>query len=190
MDINVQNEVILPLVLVDGVLIVYVSTPRGRLNYFSQFADLIDPETGDYVFERIVVVSMCQECMDKDADFCPHLGPSDIPDWRSSSTMRARHVNLMYIDDDERRMQETQGRVIESEKGVFSVRTLKTVFSEARIISIRKFVHNEPPRYVVVTCDPSGGGESEFALCATFRDTSSGRIVVRACVCGWCAHAR
>lgn len=102
MDIAVFNQVVLPLVEMRNSLLVCISTPLGADNFYSSLMDLHDPETGEEVFDSVRIIPLCAECQALRAEFCPHLGPVDYPDWKASGTDRkARHVALMYGTDNE-----------------------------------------------------------------------------------------
>lgn len=180
MDIDVLNEVVLPLLEMEGTLLVAISTPLGPDNFYSEFMDLVDPETGEYVFNRVRAIAMCQECIDKDADFCPHLGPSDVPDWKTSyGSQKSRHVRMLYRDDRERMRRETLGHFTASSSSVFDRKRLEMVFGPDRTISVHSLEGHIKPRYIIVCCDPNGGGASHFAATAIYKEHYSNRVVVR-----------
>lgn len=180
MELAVFNQVVLPLVEMRNSLLVCISTPLGPDNFYSALMDLQDPETGEYVFYRIRVISLCEECQKKSADFCPHLGPVDVPEWKASSTdKKARHVQLMYGTDTEARMLETKGLAVASSTSALDRSNLHTLFNESPRAGIRELDNHIGPSNVLVCCDPNGGGTSHLAIAAVYREPWSKRIVVR-----------
>lgn len=102
MDPAVFNQIVLPIFEMRNALLICISTPLGADNFYSELMDLTDPVTNEYVFHRVRVVPLCEECQAKSADFCPHLGPTDVPNWKAASDSRkSRHIQLMYGTDKE-----------------------------------------------------------------------------------------
>lgn len=181
MELAVFNQVVLPLVEMRNSLLVCISTPLGPDNFYSALMDLKDPDTDEYVFFRIRVISLCEECQKKQADFCPHLGPVDVPEWKASSTdKKSRHVQLMYGTDTEARMLETKGLAIASDSAAIDREKLHRLFNGTPHARLTEIEGKIAPSCVLVCCDPNGGGASHLAVAAVYREPWSNRIVVRA----------
>lgn len=114
---------------------------------------------GKELFRNIQVGLACAACVAAGtADSCEH-NQDEIPPWKSREKFDM--VKALYGDRKDLLMRESMGLVTEDQTSLFRVAWVDT-FLES--------IANPPqPSFIVVACDPNGGGDSNMAIVsATF----------------------
>ena len=192
MDLAVFYEVIVPLLEVDRTALICISTPQvcfyfcmnrcilkstnallvlftfvsqDTLNFYSDMFTMKGPD-GKELFRSIKVGLACEACIAAGkADSCEH-NQDVIPPWKSRDKFDM--VKALYGDRKDLLLRESVGLVTEDQS---------SLYREAWVTCFMESVISPPvPQFVIVACDPNGGGDSNMAIVsATF---SAGRMVI------------
>jgi hypothetical protein len=142
-------DTVLPLMGVNKTAIIGISTPpKSHMNYFLQMFELKD-KAGEPLFEIVKLRLLCDDCIAKNKDDCPHIR-EEAPPWKSKR--REERTRVVYQADMERFNREVRG--VETTSDVY-------VFPKDKIdlIETRPPVRfSIPPRFIYFAIDPSGGG--------------------------------
>ena len=116
---------------------------------------------GKELFRNIQVGLACEACKAAGtADTCEH-NQDEIPPWKSREKFDM--VKALYGDRKDLLMRESMGIVTEDQTSLYRQDWVDSFV--ANIIAIAKPV----PRFILVACDPNGGGDSNMAIVsATF----------------------
>lgn len=167
MDLAVFYEVIVPLLEMDNTALICISTPQDSLNFYSEMFDMKGPD-GLPLFRTIQVGLACAECLAKGkGGDCPH-NVDEIPPWKSKE--KFDFVKTLYGDRQDLLLRESVGTITEDQSSL-----LPTTWVE-RFMNTSDDVDADTTRYVIVACDPNGGGDSQMALVSVVFDR--GRLVL------------
>lgn len=158
-------NVIVPLMSMDKLALLAISTPDDENNYFSILVNLVDVQ-GKPLFKVMPIGLACEACKEagKAAD-CQHKLDA-LPRWRSEESQRLQR--LLLPDDVYQR--ESQGLIVTTNRAVFSKKSIEWMFSTE---SQRQFLSDVG--VVFVSLDPSGGSQRQSALsmvAIAFRETT------------------
>lgn len=188
MDLAVFYEVIVPLLEVDRTALICISTPQVRaahvpfsppltpcadtfhicvlcllckqdsLNFYSEMFQMKGPD-GKELFRNIQVGLACAECVAAGkADSCEH-NQDEIPPWKSREKFDL--VKALYGDRKDLLMRESMGVVTEDQSSLFRAQWVDAFMDGV--------VMTPDPHFILVACDPNGGGDSHMAIVsATF----------------------
>jgi len=120
---------------------------------------------GQELFRNIQVGLACDECKAAGkGESCEHK-QDEIPPWKSREKFDM--VKALYGDRKDLLMRESMGIVTEDQTSLY------------RKVWVDEFMHNitvvrtPMPRFILVACDPNGGGDSNMAIVSvTFRSGS------------------
>ena len=155
MDLAVFYEVIVPLLEMDKTALICISTPQDSLNFYSEMFDMKGPD-GLALFRTIQVGLACEECLAKGmGGECPH-NTDEIPPWKSKE--KFDFVKTLYGDRTDLLLRESVGTITEDQSSLFPTAWVD------RFIESKENVDPNTMRYVVIACDPNGGGDSQMAL--------------------------
>lgn len=167
---DVVTKVITPLLSVDNSVIMGISTPDSEndQNYYNRFMDFEHPSRpGEQMFKVIKLALACDDCVDAGkASECTHRSHL-LPPWKSSGTMRRVAV---LMDNAKLHQQENMGMLQPSTKYLFPPHLIKKMQKLER-----QDWEGHKPQIVYIGIDPSGGGNSNYAMASTARD-SDGRV--------------
>jgi hypothetical protein len=170
-DIRVVNEVVIPLLSMSSSVLLCISTLREGDNHYSKMFQM-RKEDGTPLFQSIQVNLVCEACMKTDhPERCQHK-MSEMPRWLSSTKMEV--VKALLSGDPAMLMRESLGVSAESTTRAFKDDSIKDFLTRPRM---------DPPavKFVFVSVDPSGGGESAFAVCS-LAFLVTGDVMVNGCV--------
>jgi hypothetical protein len=167
-DIQVVNEVVLPLLAMQSTVLLCISTLLESSNHYSKMFELKD-KNGKPLFETQQISLVCEECMKTDTpEKCTHR-LNEMPRWLSSQKIEV--IKALLADDPALLLRESMG---------VSAETTQRAFNEPQLV---RFIERSPIRitlcnYIYVAVDPAGGGNSAFAI-ATIGVMYDGTIAVR-----------
>jgi len=185
MDLAVFYEVIVPLLEVDKTALICISTPQvycaaciflpsftsrpdtfhiaiiclqDSLNFYSEMFTMKGPD-GKELFRNIQVGLACSACVKAGtAGECEH-NQDEIPPWKSREKFDM--VKALYGDRKDLLMRESMGLITEDQTSLFRLAWVEAF--EANVICA------PTPTFILVACDPNGGGDSNMAIVsATF----------------------
>ena len=135
---------------------------QDTLNFYSDMFTMKGPD-GNALFRSIKVGLACEACVAAGkADSCEH-NQDDIPPWKSRDKFDM--VKALYGDRKDLLLRESVGLVTEDQSSLYRA-TWVTHFLES-------YMQVEHPRFILVACDPNGGGDSHMAIVsATFAQGS------------------
>lgn len=108
------------------------------------------------LFRTIQVGLACEECLAKGiGGDCPH-NTDEIPPWKSKE--KFDFVKTLYGDRKDLLLRESVGSITEDQSSL-----LPTAWVE-RFLSTEDDVDPDTTRYIIVACDPNGGGDSQMAI--------------------------
>lgn len=178
-DPAVWQEVVVPLLGVNGTAVVAISTPLGEDNWYT---GLIQKKTedGERLFNVVQYSLVCDACRKKGiATECQHKIEL-LPPWKSES--RQRLVKFLLSDSQDLYLTEAMGEISSSKSRCFTEDMVDWW--------ILRPIHNLPTlgslSTVYIAVDPTSGIRSELAVVSMYFD-SSRRLVVREQV-RICAH--
>lgn len=155
MDLAVFYEVIVPLLEMDSTALICISTPQDSLNFYSEMFDMKGPD-GTPLFRNIQVGLACEACLaaGKGGD-CPH-NVDEIPPWKSKD--KFDFVKALYGDRKDLLLRESVGTITEDQTSLFSMPWIEAIMSSS--VQLQESL----TPYIIVACDPNGGGDSQMAL--------------------------
>lgn len=167
-------KVIVPLLGVVGTVILAIATPDDEFNYYSIL--LTATLDNKPLFLTIRIEQSCKDCTAKRILNCKHRTHL-LPKWKSGA--RQELVEAIMASDPETFARENLGMIVGSHSFVYSKAKLELLRTSPRY----SFPVTKLPSVIYIGIDPSGGGESHFAISAgTFHQ---GNYVVRvACFTG------
>lgn len=204
-DPQVVNEVVLPLIVMSNTVLLCISTLRESTNHYSKMFALRRPD-GTPVFKNIQISLVCEKCMltDRPQD-CTHKN-SEMPRWLSSTNLET--IKTLLADDTVRlfpgslpsarpsfqrsallclasfrrrnnHVPRTKALLLRESMGISAESTTRA-FKESSIVAFASRPRSNPVRisHIFVAVDPSGGGQSAFAVAST-AITLSGDVMVR-----------
>lgn len=163
--LEVITVIVLPLVRLRNAALIGISTPGTEEdNFFGEMMKLKDPhDPDDTMFDIVTIGLVCDACKKrKKGDSCRHLSHLQ-PRWISSSGV-----------DDVRAMMKGMSKVFMQENMGMNVSTTHRYFRAALVDSVfstEPVTFTQPPRTVYIGIDPSGGGNSNYAIASTVRGT-------------------
>lgn len=155
-DEDVMFEVVMPLLQLEVTTLIGISTITGEDNIMTRFMEMKD-NNGDPLFETKRMYLMCEPCREAGVgSTCTHL-LNLLPPW--SSGRKRRIVSCLMKDHQ---------AMLEREIGGFASETLKA-FDSKLVKALRTKPKWHPVGYehqkcVFISIDPSGCGDSDFAV--------------------------
>lgn len=161
MDTAVFYEVVVPLLELDRTALICISTILDSFNFYSKLMELKD-ENGDNFFVIHNFVMACQNCIDEGTpENCTHMFNS-LPPWQSAR--KHKKIRAMMSDQQELLQRETMGIQSDAFGSAFKTKAIRALLRRAKT----PISTTMPARHVFMAIDPSGGGESHFALVTCF----------------------
>ena len=155
MDLSVFYEVIVPLLEMDSTALICISTPQDSLNFYSEMFDMKGPDDMP-LFRTIQVGLSCEACLKAGkGGECPH-NTDEIPPWKSKE--KFDFVKTLYGDKKELLLRESVGSITEDQSSLFPTHWVD------RFMDSETTLDPALVRYVIVACDPNGGGDSQMAI--------------------------
>jgi len=152
-----------------------LSSPEGDSNYYSELMNLKRDDRPDENFFRVLQCQqICKDCQKLDRILqigCTHV--RNPTHWLSSRKMR--ELRMLYRKNPEDAIREFGGIVISDNLPAFRKEEIARMFASPACEA------QEPPPYIFVCCDPSGGGPSLLSFVSGYY-TGIDTVVVRVCV--------
>lgn len=149
---EVIQQIVTPLLEVEGTALCAISTPLDDSNIYSKMAEM-RTSTGEKVFEVLRVEMACQKCVETLADptMCPHV---DVvpPAWKDQNKRKVSEA--LYGGKKELLLRETMGIVYGAQGQVWPSSRIRGFLSAPRI------KRSDTPRLLFTAIDPCGGGSS------------------------------
>jgi hypothetical protein len=169
----VWQEVVIPLLGVNGTSIVAISTPLGEDNWYSELIQK-KMDDGSQLFNVIQYSLVCPECRKKGISAqCAHRMDL-LPPWKSES--RQKLVKFLLGGSEDMFLTEAMGEISSSKSRCFTEESLDQFLLYPLV--------NIPPlsseRTVFISIDPTSGVRSELAIASLFF-TNTGDICVSIC---------
>ena len=161
--VEVIQVIILPLARLRNAALIGISTPgTDEDGFFNEIIKLKDPnDPNDTMFDIVTIGLVCEACKRrKVGEKCQHLSHLQ-PSWISSKGVD--DVRAMMKGMSKTFMQENMGMHISSMHRYFKATLVERVFESEPVAFCR------PPRTVYIGIDPSGGGNSNYAIASTAR---------------------
>ena len=124
---------------------------------------------GKELFRNIQVGLACAQCIaEGKADSCEH-NQDEIPPWKSREKFDM--VKALYGDRKDLLARESMGIVTEDQTSLYRKEWVDEFIGSTTVVC------DPMPRFIMVACDPNGGGDSNMAIVSvTFR--AGGMIIV------------
>ena len=136
-----------------NIFTIHICVAQDTLNFYSDMFTMKGPD-GRELFRSIKVGLACEACVAAgQADSCEH-NQDDIPPWKSRDKFDM--VKALYGDRKDLLLRESVGLVTEDQSSLYR-ETWVTDFMSA-VTTLEK------PRFILVACDPNGGGDSNMAI--------------------------
>lgn len=159
----------LPLLSVSSSVLLCISTLREDDNHYSRMFQKKKPD-GSMLFHTIQISTVCDKCRQSDApEKCNHK-QTEMPRWLSSHKMEM--IKNMLSDDPALLLRESMGISVESTSRAFKDAAIDDLVKSDQVFPMLL-------SHIYVAVDPSGGGDSAFAI-ASIGIMSNGDTVVRA----------
>lgn len=163
---DVVFKVVIPLLEVAGTALIAISTPLKKSNFYSELCDLRD-HTGQQVFNVLQVTLSCPQCDAAKAagstvTVCAH-SLNRLPKWKDAE--KHTLVKLIYEQvgrggDYDR---ESRGMITDDGDSAFPGPWIESLSAKP------PFYYNGAPEFLLVTCDPNGGGfSSDTAIVSAY----------------------
>ena len=121
---------------------------------------------GKELFRSIQVGLACEACVKAGkADSCEH-NQDDIPPWKSRDKFDM--VKALYGDRKDLLLRESVGLVTEDQSSLYRAAWVTQFLQSCTTVAT--------PRFILVACDPNGGGDSHMAIVST--TFSAGSMVI------------
>lgn len=174
LDERVFFSVVVPLLELKYALMFAISTPADEYNYYSKLTRLIDPQTGEPVFNVIHKTLVCKACRKNGlADDCKHMQAAR-PEWKNESVALIRLVMGVRKDDFER---EIGAEITNGQNNAFSPQLIRELFEAP---AVREKIKNSPCIYVGIdTSGDTPSPVSEFSMMSVIFDDRTNRFLVR-----------
>ncbi len=165
------KKVMFPLLALNDTAFVGLSSPEGSTNHFSTMINLKDPLTGKSFFKVVDNVLICNQCLKLDkalAIMCNHV--QSVTPWLN--VKKTHRLKLLYKADPATAAAELCGLITDDINVCFAAVDI------ARFFSRTPFETRTTPPYIYITCDPSGGGLSQLAICSGYYDNAGNWIII------------
>ena len=173
---NVFFEVVVPLMGMNNVSVLGISTPEDEFNYYSQLVnmkkkrvpgDLGSDDTEEGVFLTIPIGLSCDNCRRLQIKDCPHKEGA-LPPWKSAE--RQELTESLMASNQARMARELHGAIAGSSVFCFTLFSRQMFQAPPHIMSKKKSVLH-------LGIDPSGGGGSDTAYFLTTTDAGNDVIL-------------
>lgn len=152
----------LPVWLMRGRVIIGISSPKGRNNFFAKLFFSKYPDTKEAIFNTLVFTGSCAKCTSSGkSDTCYHE-PWRFPSYLEVNT-KMEAIRLTMDQDVTTFNQEQKGIITEDAKGAY----VPFKYIE-RLKATPKFnwKGKQPPPFVVVAMDPNSSGPNDTSITA------------------------
>lgn len=171
-DLQLVNEVIVPLLSMRDSVLLCISTLTDEHNYYTRFMNN-RTDSGKPLFNSISFSLVCDACRATDfPEQCTHK-LHEMPRWLDSK--RVGMIKKILADDPSMFLRETMGLSCDGNTRAFPETHITGLSQRPRPSVGRLSTTN-----VFVAIDPAGGGSSAFAICSlTCNDDR--KLTVRLC---------
>jgi hypothetical protein len=148
--------------------LIAITTPRESEHFFSGLLRLVDPDTGDPLFNILRIGDPCDACKKTETPWlCSHK-TEELPPWKS---MKKQSKFLpIYEGNEHLNLREQWGMEADSTSLAFKKERVKS-FAERELYSV-----GENPKVIWLASDPAGAGRSEHGICGAYFD--GGKMII------------
>jgi hypothetical protein len=171
MNADVFLKVLVPLMGVNNMAVLGISTPDDEFNYYSELLEL-KYDNGAPLFMTIQIQQSCQRCIEKGiAASCEHMR-DQLPPWKSAERQDKMAAIMGKTD---LFVRENLGVIVSDKRFQFDKKWIDLF--EKR--PLHRFRHE--PGVIYVGIDPSGGGDlSHYSIVSIAVEQMN--VVVRVCL--------
>ena len=164
---NFIVEVIMPLLVVKGTILICITTPKGSNNLVTQLMNATDSD-GKAFFKTLHATTICEECMKKETmserAACTH---GYVPHYKDRANQSKNAELAKVLDTVGTMAQEDCGVILDdAEDNVFDQEVIRKAFDLRNKAVIWDEVY--VPERIFVALDPNGLGNSDTALVSFF----------------------
>jgi len=148
-----------------------LSSPGDSANFFSKLLTLTERDGSNELFFRVIncllVCKPCQKLSKEEQMNCNHVKSGCH--WLSVN--KTKRLKRLYAADPATALRELSGIVSDDNEPCFDRNDILRIFD---------LPHVDPkttPKYVLVSCDPSGGGASKMAITSGYFDAELNFVV-------------
>jgi hypothetical protein len=164
-------DVLFPILQMKKTSMMALSSPEGTTNHFSKWIKLPDPDNPTQTWFRTLECFMiCEDCrkLPKEEQIrCTHVKQTAF--WINQQ--KSRKFMSLYELNPSRALLEYGGMVDDDFIPCFKQADLVQFFDKP------VYRTESTPDYIFVTCDPSGGGMSQLAICSGYFDEALNWVV-------------
>ena len=175
MPLTFFKKVPLPLLMVQGSVMIGISSIMDTYNYFSTLLNFNDPRKNirDSVYTYRFQAA-CSQCIAKGiAKECTHLN-NEIGEWLTSERRELVSAIYAHLGDEETMDQENLGISHDITEAAFDSRLINHLFSKENP-PVRSLTSLETDT-VFTFIDPTGGGKSDLAICSCIWE--NGKVII------------
>jgi hypothetical protein len=153
--LQLQHNVIVPLLTVDHTAMLAITSPGDELNYISVIQDLKNADGGE-LFYNIKIGLSCAQCLEAGKSDCKHT-LKRLPNWKSES--RHDMVRAVFGENQEAMQREAMGLVVSNRVYIYGKKDLDA------FVKREPYVFQYEVQLIEIGIDPSGGGSgSDYTI--------------------------
>ena len=159
-DHKLFYKTIVPILSMKNTALLCLSSPADDSNYYSTLLGLKRPN-GDDFFNVVNCFQICKACQKLEREkqiLCTHV-KSTTP-WLSSP--KIKDLKILYKTNPEDAIREFGGMVMSDHLPALCKDEIARAFAQERVTTM------SPPKYIFTSCDPTGGGPSQLAICSGY----------------------
>jgi hypothetical protein len=168
-DPKLFYKTIVPILSMKNTALLCLSSPADDSNYYSSLMGL-KKANGDDFFNVVNCFQICEPCRKLPREkqiYCTHV-KSTTP-WLSQR--KINDLKALYKNSPEDAIREFGGLVMSDHLPALRKEEVELAFSQDRVTTM------SPPKYIFTSCDPTGGGPSQLALCSGYYNVFGDFIV-------------
>jgi len=160
------TEVILPVYVMQNCVLICISSPQGKNNFYSKLFFQTHPETGEDLFNKFAFEAVCSRCKaTRHPERCRHE-MWKYPPWLDVAKMNI--VSIVLSEDVGTFQREQQGLITEDSSNSFVSQKMVDILL-GRPGYEWKNNPNGYPAFVLITADVNQGGHCDSAWTAGVR---------------------
>lgn len=168
-DQKLFYKTIVPILQMKNTSLLCLSSPEGDANYYSGLMNLKRKGTNESFFNVIDCFQICPKCLKLERTkqiLCRHI--KNNSHWISSR--KTKELMTLYEANPEDAIREFGGIVVSDHLPALRKEDINRTFSMPKVQT------TAPPKYIITSCDPSGGGPSRLSIMSGY--FTCGKFVV------------
>ena len=168
-SLTTLKNAVLPVAQQNNTVVVGLTTPKGVNNPQSRFFATMKKDKSDTIFTSVRIGKPCDDCTAKKIAPCIHeesASPAGL------SRKKRDDFTQFYMDDFDGYRREFVGDSTDSARSIFNPKWLLAL-AQRRKMPVPKLID-----IIMVSIDPSNGGECEWGFCACYYDTVKNAQVI------------